>query len=591
MMSVLRVINGVSFFLVVSGLVLPPAYGCHPTFLFPQHAGHAESHDELLRRGLVALQENRLQEALDALTKAEEQRPEDGQIKNFRGVVLARLAQTSEARAEYQAAIRCNPQLEDAYRNLGFLEWTEHRLGEARETLEHALRLEPHDSFARHYLGRVLLDAKLYGEGIKQLEQSDVAWAADSNFLIQVATGYISLEKREEARKALRRLDRSSLSELQSAQVASLFLAAQESAEAIDLLSQVNNRKPPGWARFDLALANLESGRYEKALEEARAYADMLQAKESKASDLAPAWSVIGIAEARLGHSEQAVDALRRAAAGDPRNEEGWMNLTRELMERNLFADAISAAQEGIVALPDSYALRLRLGSACLAAGRYDKAEELFRGLASAGDPLPTSYVGLAQVLLRQGRAEEAASELDAAQKRIGPNFLLSYFLGLSLERSGRQSEALSSFSEAVRLNPNNAEAHFGVGKMELALGRPKDAVAELEETLRLSPANQEARHLLPLAYRRAGGAAGESRLPPISSEALPQGEENQVGDFLLPSWQLPAEEINQSNSWPSEIFDLVAVLPELRETQGSPQVRRRSSTWRIYSQALKFAR
>ena len=88
-------------------------------------------------------------------------------------------------------------------------------------------------------------------------------------------------------------------------------------------------------------------------------------------------------------------------------NEENWLNLTRELMEANRYAEAI-ATHEAIAANPKSYALQLRLGASQLAAGKYAESEASFRALVDAGDPFPTSYVGLAQALLREGRAEDA---------------------------------------------------------------------------------------------------------------------------------------------------------------------------------------
>jgi len=93
--------------------------------------------------------------------------------------------------------------------------------------------------------------------------------------------------------------------------------------------------------------------------------------------------------------------------------------------------------------------LHLRLGAAHLAAGHYAEAESVFRALVAAGDPLPTGYIGLAQVLLRTGRAEEAASELANAGQKLGPNFLISYFLGLAFDRAGKPLEAMMAFQRS----------------------------------------------------------------------------------------------------------------------------------------------
>src|SRR5271169_815018 len=122
-------------------------------------------------------------------------------------------------------------------------------------------------------------------------------------------------------------------------------------------------------------------------------------------------------------------------------------------MELNRYPEALAAVQQSLLAIPKSYALHLRLGAVQLASGHYAEAESVFRDLVVAGDPLPTGYVGLAQVLLRTGRAEEAAVELGDAEKKLGANFLISYFRGLAFDRLGKPAEALPAFQQAVRLN------------------------------------------------------------------------------------------------------------------------------------------
>jgi predicted Zn-dependent protease len=186
----------------------------------------------------------------------------------------------------------------------------------------------------------------------------------------------------------------------------------------------------------------------------------------------------------------------------------------------------------------------LRLGAAHLAAGHYAEAENVFRDLVTAGDPLPTGYIGLAQVLLRTGHAAEAASELASASQKLGPNFLISYFRGLALDRAGKPLEALTAFQESVRLSSDNAEVHLSLGKTELGLGRVSDAIAELQEALRLRPDNVQAKRLLSKAYGRAGdskraAAFAEAKAPTNVAGNL---EDDLLGDFFVPQWQMPPD-------------------------------------------------
>ena len=529
-----------------TGLLLPRISNCWSDNS-QQRTPHEDStsQGESFEKGLSLLKEDRPEAALVELTAAERENPNNPRIHNFRGIVLARLGQDAEAGAEYQEAIRLDPLLEDAYRNLGYLEWTEHNLERARRALVRAVGLSPKDSFAHYYLGRVQLDGQFYADAFRELELSDIPWPREPGFLIQAAEGYLALGRQEEARKTLHQLASFPLPEAQSVRVASLLSAVRENDDAIALLRELSARQGPGpapWAQFDLALAHLSAGRYEEAARQVQDFIDAHHSTRWESGQIVPWWSLAGIAYARLGQGDRAVDALHRAAALAPDREEHWLNLTRELMELSRFAEAISAVQDGLRAGPNSYALHLRLGAADLSAGHYEEAETVFRNLVEAGDPLPTSYIGLAQVLLRMGRAEEAASELSAAEQKLGAMFLLSYFRGLSLDRAGKQGEAIPAFQEAIRLNPSSAEAHLEMGKSELTAGRVRDAIVELEEALHLSPGNVQARRLLSQAYRRAGDAKRAAQYAETSAEAPPATEGDLLGDFVLPEWQMPEQ-------------------------------------------------
>jgi tetratricopeptide (TPR) repeat protein len=362
--------------------------------------------------------------------------------------------------------------------------------------------------------------------------------------LIQATTGYIFLGRLDNARKSLDQLARVSLSDAQSIQVVSLLLSIHENDSAITLVERLNSghSRAPAWAQFNLALAYLLAGNYEKAVAQALVNTETLRPAVSGSPGPAHAWSVMGIAYAHLKQGERSVNAFWQAANLAPGEEEHWLNLTRELMELNRPPEAIKAVQSGLAANPKSYALHLRLGAAYLAAGRYGEAESVFRDLVAAGDPLPTGYIGLAQVLLRTGRAEEAAAELGDAEKKLGSKFLISYFRGLALDRAGKPSEALLAFREAVELNSSSAEAHLNLGKMELAQGQVNEGIAELQQAFRLNPDDRQIPRLLSQAYRRAGDAKNAAKFAEAFTEAPISATADLVGDFIVPQWQAPAE-------------------------------------------------
>ena len=501
--------------------------------------------DDSLQQGLKALQESRFEEALRFLTAAEGGQPANAQIRNLRGIVLVRLGRNSEAANEYREAIRLDPKFADGYKNLGFLEWTERHFESARDQLQRALELAPDDSFAHYYLGRVQLAAGLYESAFRELDRSGMTGPEDPEFLIEAANGYLALGRREKAREVIDRLEKMRLSDGEAAIVSRFLLSVGDNTKATELLRRLSERRNPAgprWAQLDLALTFLMTGNYEQAAAQSRRLTETPQSTGATGEEAAAAWSIVGIAKAHLGQTDAAADALRQAAKLDPHREEHWLNLTRELMEANRLAEAISATQEALTSNPKSYALHLRLGAAYLSSDRYSESESAFRQLVAAGDPLPTSYVGLAQVLLRTGRAEEAVSELAAAGEKLGPNFLISYFQGLALDRAARPTEAISAFQDALRLNPDSSEAHLGLGKTELQVGQLNEAIAELQRCLQLSPANAQAQHLLSQAYRRAGDTEAALRYSHEPAEKEPAFQ-NLLGDFILPEWQSPAKQ------------------------------------------------
>ncbi len=488
----------------------------------------------LYQQGLRALQQNHPTDALAALTAAEQVNPRDAAIRNFRGIALAQLGRGDDAAREYREAIRLDPQMVDAYRNLGHLEWTEGHPDPARAALKKALDLSPDDPYAHYYLGRVELDLKNYADAMEHLDKAKDVWPQDAEFDLQAAAGYASLHRTTDGRSLLARVRRFDLTNTQSVRLGALRITCQEPEEGIAVFQHLVAQYPNAdWAQFNLALAYLEA---RQPAEAERIASSIPESKRSEAL-----WTVIGIAEAEMQRHEEAIRAFRSAAEIAPQEEDLWLNLTRELMGQLRYVDAVATAQQALDHLPRSYALRLRLGAAYMKSARYKEAEDVFRDLIAKGDPEPTSAIGLAQVLMREGRPEDAAEVLDKAQKRLGPNFLLAYFRGIALGRAARSEESVQQLREAVRLNPQSAEARQWLGKEELRTMQVDQAITDLNEALRLDSDNQPARRLLAQAYaiRKQPDQAAQY-LRKIEPGEVPKTVGDESADLLFPPWEWP---------------------------------------------------
>ena len=489
---------------------------------------------DAFQSGLIALEQNRPAAALRQLTLAEQKNPRDARVRNFRGIVLAQMGREDEAASEYQEAIRLDPKLTDAYRNLGHLEWMRHRQEEARHALTGALKLSPADQYANYYLGRMELDSGDYSEAFKHLEKCKGIWPDDPDFCFDLAKAFLSLHREADALQSLARVRNSRLTDPQSVKYGALLVAARDSVAGLDLFRQMLKAHPTAsWTLFNLALAQLLAGQPLEALSTAQSLATP--------QGPAAAWTIVGIATAGTQDHDRSIAAFRKAADLDPDQEERWLDLTRELMAIDRYVDALAAVQQGLERLPRSYALRLRLGAAYMKSGRYKEAEGVFRDLIAKGVPRPTSAIGLAQVLLRETQPDAAAQILDEAEKRWGNSFLLAYFHGIAYDRAAKPEQAIQKLQEAVRLNPESAEARQWLGKVELRARQVDQAIADLKEALTLDSNNQPARRLLAQAYaiRKQPDQAAQY-LRKIEPGEVPKTLGDESADFFFPKWELP---------------------------------------------------
>jgi Flp pilus assembly protein TadD len=166
-------------------------------------------------------------------------------------------------------------------------------------------------------------------------------------------------------------------------------------------------------------------------------------------------------------------------------------------------------------------------GAVAYAGGNYANASERYQAAIAKNPDDAESFSNLGQVLVREGKAEEALPYFDRAiaiipqrwayrfnraralgivgrtadavagyrdaQQLFPDDYATAFNLGLALHKLGDEAAAVDAFQKAIQLDPNDASFRMALGISLERLQRPRDAAAAYEAYLRLSPSAPDA--------------------------------------------------------------------------------------------------
>jgi tetratricopeptide (TPR) repeat protein len=138
------------------------------------------------------------------------------------------------------------------------------------------------------------------------------------------------------------------------------------------------------------------------------------------------------------------------------------------------------------------------------------------------------AYTGRGSALLREGRVDEALSDLDTAMK-LNPRSPYTHLnRAMALSRKGERLTALAGFDRAIELNPSFPEAYSERCLLLIRMEQPDRALESCNAALRLAPAlptallNRAVLHLRASRLDRAlADVEGVLRFEPASAIAL----------------------------------------------------------------------
>jgi tetratricopeptide (TPR) repeat protein len=196
--------------------------------------------------------------------------------------------------------------------------------------------------------------------------------------------------------------------------------------------------------------------------------------------------------------------------------------------------DALWAGAEKVY--PYSALVRMEVGNNLMNHGLLPEAEAAFRSVLAVQPGLPTAYRGLAVVELRQGRTDEAISDLQKALSFIQNDPDVWVYLWKALTQKDRHEEALEQMKIAVQKDPDYALLWNLLGASYGYLGKHQEAVQAFQRALRLDPGNPDFLLNLGDTYLNAGQKTEAADTYDQVLQAAPDSEALQclVGESYL---------------------------------------------------------
>lgn len=160
---------------------------------------------------------------------------------------------------------------------------------------------------------------------------------------------------------------------------------------------------------------------------------------------------------------------------------------------------AVRCFEKAIAIYPQFVEAHLKLGTAYMDLGQWDKAEQALRATLEAEPRAFNALFALGEIYLRQNKLEEAEKVL-VQGLAIEDHSDLGHFnlarvhweRARAIKDLAQAKPALEKSYEEVKraltLNPNLASAHLLKGNLLLRVARAADALVEFDEYLRLEP-------------------------------------------------------------------------------------------------------
>ncbi|HEY8233908.1 MAG TPA: tetratricopeptide repeat protein [Vicinamibacteria bacterium] len=398
------------------------------------------------------------------------------------------LASLDPAIAEFQEELKLAPDDLPTNLSLGLAFVMARRYEEAIPPLSKAVRWQPPQASAFHFLGRALVALERPAEAKAALERA---------LELAKKTGREDSQLRNieyQLGLALRQLGQAEPAAAHFAEAERLTeKVAAGDRESLDLyLRDAAGPLPVGVPILDTsAFASLTA-------EERAALGGRVRTAVARAS------FNLGVMQAQAGRFGQAAFEFEKAALVEPDFPQLAYSLGVSWFNAQQPRKARQPLERALAATPGDQNLRRMLALASLEADEPARAVELLAGDAGRDADASLQYA-YALALVRSGRVSEAEPVFKRLIAQHGDTAELHVLVGQAHAQQGDYPGAIQSFERALALKPAVADANAALGLIYLEQGKLEEAERALRRELAARPGDSGAQHTLAAVLELSG--------------------------------------------------------------------------------------
>ena len=214
---------------------------------------------------------------------------------------------------------------------------------------------------------------------------------------------------------------------------------------------------------------------------------------------------LLGAARSRLGRTDDALAAWRKAEALQPKNARLLQVMAVEYSRGRYFQEAARTAERALGLNTEDRNLYFLAIKSYQDAGDTAAAGTLAQQAVTRFPQSGRAHFEHGFHLQKQGRLDDALKHLEKAME-LEPRYEEPpFFYGDLLVRRSKNAEAIPYLRKALEIRPDYVPARVLLGRALMNLQQWPDAVAELETAIRMSPDHPQPHLLMSQIYFRLG--------------------------------------------------------------------------------------